>query len=236
VKTTFPLLLFFLSGCLLEPSDCGPSFQAQSGRCEPATAPPQYTPLTADKGPTQTERPGLDAGGQLDQGIEPDASYSVDGTIVPDMATPWAAYENLLVVDRTTDGDARQTPALPGADIDGVLIKDERGEFIGTAQEVIDARINDPYQANIQLEPSAALRMPDGRAVSLGTQGGFVRLRLELSRSLLSGDLVEVVELRERSGDADKFEVFLCRSDADGLRGCIILGIGGSGSTRFLVP
>jgi hypothetical protein len=165
-----------------------------------------------------------------------DAGISVDASSVPDMAAAWVNYRNLLLVDRTSDTDVRRTPALPGADIDGVLIHDERGNFVGTGQSVVDARINDPFDANIQLDPRAALLRPDSRAVSLGTQGGFVRLGLELSRPLQSGDLIEVSEIRERMDDTDRFEAFLCRTDADGLRGCVILGIGLSGTTTFLVP
>ena len=67
-------------------------------------------------------------------------------------------------MDRTGDDGASSTPALPGADIDAVEVIDAEDTVIGVAESVVDARINDPYEANIQTEPRSALGRADGRA------------------------------------------------------------------------
>ena len=78
--------------------------------------------------------------------------------------------------------------------------------------------------------------MPDDRAVSLGTQGGFVRIQLTLARPLIPDDFIEVYEVAERDEDPDQYQVYLCREGSEGLNGCRILGIGRTGRTAFLVP
>ena len=50
-----------------------------------------------------------------------------------------------------------EVPLPTGADIDAVEVLDSEDRVIGVADSVIDSRINDPYEANIQAEPSPHL-------------------------------------------------------------------------------
>ena len=87
--------------------------------------------------------------------------------------------------------------------------------------------------ASIQMDSRASLGTPDGRAVSLGTQGGFVKVSLGLSRPLRPGDTITIVEIDEAMGDEDRYEAFICRADAEFLTGCRVLGMAASGATQF---
>jgi len=235
VKILAAIFCLLQVGCLLQPEDCGEGFKPVEDRCVPLKEAP---PLNPDAQAFEFDAATLtDVGKEgLIDGDLADGSPFQDAETIPDMASPWAEYTVILIVDRTEDGDARETPAVPGADIDGLLLKGGVGEIIGFAGQVIDSRINDPFRANIQREPRAALLTPDDRAVSLGSQGGYVRLGLELQRSLRAGDSVEVYELIERPGDPDRYETFLCRGNSEGLRGCRILGIGEAGRMVYVIP
>ena len=220
-------------GCLLQPEECGETFVEREGRCVPSQAPPPFVvPFDGDLSASDTLATS-------DAGLERDSTVDMmadDARVVPDMASPWAEYTVVLIVDRTADSDARMNPALPGADIDAVVVEDDTGERLGFAEEVLDSRINDPFQANIQTDPSAALLAPDGQAVSLGSQGGYIRLGLSLRAALRPGSLIVVTEIEEGAEVMDAYEAFLCRKDSEGLRGCRILGLGSAGGTSFLVP
>ena len=198
----------------------------------PRSAPPSFESDVGPASPTPT-----DASQDRDLGLmlQPvfDASppqIMVDTGLVED---EWSAYSVVLVVDRTGDDAARSTPALPGADIDAVEVLDSEDRVIGVADSVIDSRINDPYEANIQAVPRSALGRADVRAVSLGTQGGFVRLSLTTDQPITAQARLRIVEIEEEFVNEDAFEIFLCRADSEGLSGCRSLGTSESGTVLF---
>ncbi|MBV72090.1 MAG: hypothetical protein CMH52_12250 [Myxococcales bacterium] len=226
VRCLYAMAALILWGCILESEECGKQFVPREKRCVPAQP--------ADDFGAGAAAESLDAaakdGGGLD--VVMDAT-TTQATLDAETVNPWDEFVQILIVDRTEDAAARQTPALPGADIDGLSIADETGVLIGTGDVIIDDRVNDPFMANIQLNSGAGLGPPDGRAVSLGTQGGFIRVGLGLDRPLRDGDIISIFEIAEAMGDQDRYEAFICRNDAEALRGCRVLGLAASGSTDF---
>ena len=232
MRSIMTILTCLLTGCLLQSEPCGLDFKAVDGQCVPLQAPP---PFTSD--PDTPPDASTDAADARDLGLrlEPVFDASIvdvesDSTVEED---EWSAYSVVLLVDRSPDDSANGTPAIPGADIDAVEILAMDDRSFGSANDVIDARINDPYEANIQMEPRSALGLPDGRAVSLGTQGGFLRLALTTQGPITATARLRVVELEEDAPNEDAFEVFLCRSDSEGLSGCRSLGTVDGGTQIF---
>ena len=234
MRVLLTIFACLLTGCLLSEEPCGLDFKVVEGRCVPLQAPP---PFRASSDPSEDATPRDGAVRDLGLRLEPvfDASPV---ELLPDagpepVEDEWSAYSVILVVDRTPDGSANRTPALPGADIDAVEVLGPDDGIIGVADAVIDARINDPYEASIQTEPRSALGRADDRSVSLGTQGGFVRLSLSTERPITRAARVRVVEVEEAFENEDTFEVFLCRADSEGLSGCRPLGTSADGTTIF---
>ncbi|MEE2756260.1 MAG: hypothetical protein VYA30_06350 [Myxococcota bacterium] len=226
MKYLTAIIIMFSCGCILESEECGKTFVLRDQRCVPAENPGEFG-LGAGSAPSDA---GINDSTRFDDVID----LSVDlGGIDAQVDNPWADFVHILIVDRTADGDAQQTPAVPGADIDGVTVADPLGMRVGTGEVIINERINDPYMASIQRSSRAGLGLPDGRAVSLGTQGGFIRVGLGLERPLRGGDIISIVEIDEVMGNQDRYEAFICRTDAEALRGCRVLGVASSGATEF---
>ncbi|MGC6415622.1 MAG: hypothetical protein ACON3Z_00750 [Bradymonadia bacterium] len=213
-----PLLM---QACVLESETCGEPFTAAEGRCVVI----QSQPNAQDGGMSDGLVFAMDAERQvpIDDGVR-----MVER---PDAGGELADFVQLLLVDSTPLSVARRTPPLPGADIDGVQIVDDSGAVIGTAVEVLDEQLNDPFQASIQTDSRATLFAPDGRAASLGTEGGFVRLRLEIERPVSALDGVEITEIGESEFDEDQYDAYLCREDSVRLDNCVFLGTGQTGPT-----
>jgi len=177
-------------------------------------------------------------GSELSEDAQTETSVN-DATAPADAMglSPFTAFSDVLVVDRTEVSDSRPTPALPGTDIDAIIVVDDIDAVIGRSARIIDAQVNDPFEANVQTNTRAALDEPDGRAVSIGPQG-FIRVALELDRPLRTTDVLTIFELEERPEDADRYEVFMCIDGSAGLEGCRSLGEGTSGPQIFplIVP
>lgn len=206
------------TGCILETEDCGPDLRLEDDRCVPTQAPPPYYP------PGSRPSPGPQP---PDAGAGPDAAPS-----------PWARFDTALVVDRGGPDEAAFSPYYPGADIDGVLV--EGPGLYGFGVSVVESRVHDPYGVSFATDPNAALGEPESAGlepsllVSLGTEGGFVGLSLDLERALRSGDVLTVYEVEEDPAD-DRYELYLCRDGGITNDACVSLGQG-SGVTRFTVP
>ena len=226
VKLTFmhrPLFMIplILQACVLESETCGDPFVLVDGRC--VVSQPQ--PNAQDNGVNDASNFANDD----DRSIPTDGGVRMTeqrdtGPVVPD-------FIQILLIDSTPLSVARRTPPLPGADIDGLQVFDDTGVVFGTAVEVLQAQLNDPFQASIQTESRAALFAPDGRAASLGTEGGFIRLRLEVERPVTALDGVEIVEIGESDDDEDQYDAYLCRANSIRLDNCVFLGAGQTGRT-----
>lgn len=208
-----------LAGCLLAEEDCGDGFAFDGLRCVPLAEPPPY------------RAPGA---GEPPPGVAPDLG------LPPDMAPPgiWAEFDVVLLIDRTDPKDASRTPASPGADIDAVQIAEVTpvGERrVGVGAEAAGFLL-DPFNGNLNTDLDAALGVPDGAAVSLGSDGGYLYLSLALDRPLRSGDLVVIAEVSDTGADADRYELYLCREPDDSLQACRLLDSGGGGISRFELP
>ena len=215
-----------LSGCILVSEECGNGFSLSDGRCVPVEGSDSIVDSDSRVGAIESVSDAAV--------VTPDEdSTGVDQDMAAEVPTIWQDFEHILIVDRTEDGGARRTPALPGSDIDGITVSDGAGMSVGTGDAVVDERINDPFMASIQMDSRASLGTPDGRAVSLGTQGGFVKVSLGLSRPLRPGDTITIVEIDEVMGDGDRYEAFICRADAEFLTGCRVLGVAARGGTQF---
>ncbi len=172
MRVLIPLLLA-LQGCILATEDCGFGFEEIDGRCVPVDTPEPFR----DEREPRAVRPDDDGGvGVVDAGeARPD---------------PWSVFKVVLIVDRS---EAVSLPPVPGADIDAVTVE---GSQFGFGVGVLDAQINDPFGASLAKDPRSAIGTPDAFAlfedfdffVSLGTEGGFVKLGLELERPLEEGD------------------------------------------------
>lgn len=224
-------LAVLLPGCILSTQQCGPDFVEEAdGRCVLAEpAPPYYSDATPD-------RAAVDAG-PVDAWIQ-DARFAPDFEPEPapdpepdPSMDPWAGRTHALIVDRTSRDEARSTPTSPGYDLDAILLFEEDGELAGFGGPWESAQINDPFGRNLSRDPGAALGEPDSRGfdeprayVSLGADGGYVHLRLELFTPLRSGMTVRLFDM-----DADRAneraEVFLCFDGGLDLNQCRTAGI-----------
>lgn len=208
-----------LSGCLLAEEDCGVGFTFDGQRCVPRLPAPPFAPAEGDGAPIAPS----------DAGFEPFAD------LAPPPPDIWSEHRIALIVDLTPLDRLVTTPATPGADIDAVqaIVSGPRGdERIGLGGEVLGEQLNDPFRGNLNLDPSAALDLPDRRAASLGGTGGFLYIGLDLDRPLRSGDALVLVEQAENGGESDLYELFLCRTP-DSIDDCRSAGRGGPGITRF---
>lgn len=208
-----------LAGCLLAEEDCGDGFGFDGVRCVPLGD------------PSPPRDPG--AGGQ-DPGASADAGPTVD------MEPPsiWAEYRVVLLIDRTRPADASRTPASPGADIDAVQIVEATpiGERpVGVAIQAAGF-VLDPFDGNLNTDLERVLGPPDGRAVSMGTDGGYMYVSLDLERPLRSADLIVITEVTEVGADADRYQVYLCREPDDSLQDCRLLDVAGGGLARIPLP
>lgn len=224
-----------LSGCILDTEQCGPDFVLRDNRCVPQIEPLPFRP-EADAFPVPEVGPQFDATLRTDSGAKPgiDAGGPLDARFRPDAAAPpnpWAPFVNILLVDLTAVRDARATPQTPGADLDAVRVvgPDQRG-FGG---ELIEFIINDPFDQNRATDPSQALGPPDWRdgrvdgIVSLGTDGGFIYMSLEMSRPLARGDVIEISEAESSGGrTADRLQAWLCLDGHPDPDNCRELGEG----------
>lgn len=219
-----PLPLFalpiaaLLTGCLLAEEDCGIGFVFDGDRCVPTDPPP---PFRAGDAGTRTDR-GADADPPPEPEPEP-----------PD--AEWAGFGIVLLVDRTPRDAAGQTPSTPGADIDAIQAVEPspRGDSrIGVGGRVLGAALEDPFDGSLNSDPDALLGVPDGQVASLGAEGGFAYVALDLDRPLRRGDLLVVVERSENSGGQDAYAAFLCQTQ-ESVQDCRELGRGGSGTARF---
>ena len=123
MRVLLTIFACLLTGCLLSEEPCGLDFKVVEGRCVPLQAPP---PFRASSDPSEDATPRDGAVRDLGLRLEPvfDASPV---ELLPDagpepVEDEWSAYSVILVVDRTPDGSANRTPALPGADIDAVEV------------------------------------------------------------------------------------------------------------------
>ncbi len=216
VRSAVALLACALSGCLLAEEDCGAGFAFEDGRCVPLRAPPPFYP---DGEPAP----------------DPDDGLPTADATPPPPPDRWADHRIALIVDLTVSGAARQTPATPGADIDAVQAIEVTpgGDVrIGRGAEVLGALFDDPFEGNLNLDATAVLGLPDGRVASLGAEGGFVYVGLDLTRPLRAGDVIVVAELTDPRGEADLYALFMCRTP-DSIENCESMGEGGPGITRF---
>ncbi len=225
-----------LGGCILTDSPCGQGFEQSGDTCVPVSMPEPFrnpdmsASNSQEQDSSDADLPQSDSESPSPAPIEPgDADVAVD---------EWSEFSEVLLVDRTEDDSAAQTPAQPGADVDALVIvsRDDDDERIGWAAAIVDSRINDPYEANVQSDPTAMLLPPDGQAVSFGTQGAFVRTTLELQRPLRAGDRIALYEVEEERPQEDRLEIFICRADRPGLAGCRSLGIAEGGLQYFGLP
>lgn len=224
---SFPLLL---GGCIMETEACGTGFVERNGRC---VAPPD---------PPVRRR---EESGDFDYGtFAYDGSYWADAKEPPDrrspdaavpdifIANPWSEFPYVRLVDLTSRAGARLTTDTPGADIDAVMVQGPDGRLFG--QRVVSAVINDPFGRSVAQDPDSALGPPDWTEghwsgfVSLGTEGAYLVIELELNRSLRSGDHLTVFEVENRSSSDDRVEVALCREDWSAPDACVYLGEGQS--------
>lgn len=214
-------LLASMAGCLLVEEDCGFGFELDGDRCVPVRTPPPFGSAPGDGGVEP------DGGVQLvDLGPPVDAAVDED----------WLGFEVVLIVDRTARSDITDTPDTPGADIDAVQAIEQgvRGDQrIGQGAVVEGDFLLDPFEDNAHLEPEAVVGLPDGEAASLGGDGGYLYVRLELMRSLRGGDVIVVVERNEQRAPSDVYELYLCREPDDTLQACRALGRSGTGVGRF---
>lgn len=214
------------AGCLLAEEDCGVGFAFDGERCVPRLPAPPFAP---GEGADGAGRGSSDAVAPLTPDAEPPPPPP------PPPPDVWSEHRIALIVDRTPLALVARTPATPGADIDAVqaIVDGPRGdERIGLGGEVLGALFNDPFRGNLNLDASAVLDLPDRRVASLGAEGGFVYVGLDLDRPLRVGDAIVVVEQAENGGEGDAYELYLCRSP-DSIDDCRPAGLGGPGITRF---
>ncbi len=211
------LLAGALPGCLLSEEDCGAGFVFDGERCLPAEPAPPFRAGDA----------GLrNDGAAADLEPKPAPEPTLDD---------WAEFRIALIIDSTPRAATGQTPASPGADIDAIQAVEPtpRGDVrIGVGGVVLGALFNDPFDGSLNLDPAAVLGEPDGRVASLGPDGGFVYVELDLDRPLRTGDLLVVVERLEPDGQQDGYTLYLCRSP-DSIDDCRQMGDGQPGTTRF---
>lgn len=196
------------SGCILSTEQCGLGFIEEDGRCVLEESPPPYY---SDAVPEFELR---DAGlFDVPRILEPEPSPPPEPEPGFD---PWADRPLILVVDRSDQADARNSPTSPGFDLDAVLVIDEQSELVGLAVAWESAQINDPFGRNLSRDPEAAIGEPDasgpdepGRYVSLGADGGYVFMRLDLFEPIRTGHQLLVFEMDRDRGD-ESAELYLC--------------------------
>ena len=97
----------------------------------------------------------------------------------------------------------------------------------------------DPSRSNSQppRELTVTLGEPDGRAVSLGGNGAYVRHEMALNRTIRSGDMVKIVDIDSGPVREEIAEIYLCKRGSRGLSTCENLGINPlSLQSTFLIP
>jgi len=206
-KIAFMIVLAqMLSGCLLETETCGFDFIERGEQCVPrAPAPPYRSEETENE---QWAPPdGLE---EPDQGIG-------------SMDSPYAEYRYLRLVDRTPLEQAMLSDDAPGVDIDAVMVLPPDSEVpIAVIGAIVEVVLPASERMIGEDAPIAMQAGPDGLFFSLGGEGGAVLAELNLSRSLLVGDLIRVIEIPDARGFADTVEVALC-SDPAG-QDCLVVG------------
>lgn len=204
---------FTLSGCILATELCGPGFVEEDGRCLIAEAPPPYYgDLGPDRGLVEVDAAPVDALVIID----PDPDPAPPEPEPEPAFDPWRDRPLVLIVDRTSRGDARNSPTSPGFDLDAILVIDENSELVGLGGPWESAQINDPFGRNLSRDPDAVIGEPDANGlddpnayVSLGGDGGYVYLRLELFEPIRTGLQLLIFEMDRDRAD-ERAEVFLC--------------------------
>ena len=123
------------------------------------------------------------------------------------------------------DRDPRAEPDAPGVDLDAVEIIGD--DLFGFAVSVESADVQDPFGRSRFLDPGAAIGEEDSNWVSLG--GGQIDVRLGLSRSLKSGDIVRIAA--PPIGNFEVYDVYICTAR----NVCDLLG-GGENWWEFELP
>ncbi len=200
------VLLYALSGCLLETETCGFDFIEQGDRCVPrAPAPPYRGAGDAPGDPSAPSSPD-----------RPDEGMTQVGT-------PYAGYMFLRLVDRTPLEQALLSDDAPGADIDAVVIFPADGQVpVAVIGEIVEIVVPESDRVFGEDAPIAMLAGPDGLYFSLGGEGAYVMAELNLARDLEVGDVLRVVEIPDVRGFADSVEVSLCRDPVGD--DCVLLG------------
>lgn len=201
-----------ISGCVLSGEVCGLGFELVADRCVPQAAPP---PFHGD-GRRDAGFPERDAG---------DTPQARDSGVTRPSEGPWAAYEVIRVIDLTEPADLRAEPDAPGVDLDAVEVIGE--DLFAFGVSIDRAEVQDPFGRNRFLDVSAAIGEEDGAWVSLG--GGQIDVRLGLSRTLRSGDIVRIAA--PPIGNFEVYDVYICTVNEV----CDLLG-GGESWWEFELP
>lgn len=225
------------TGCILSTEQCGEGFIEEDGRCVlEESAPPYYSDARPDfelRDASLADTPLII--------VEPEPAPPEPQPPEPEpVFDPWTDRPLALIVDRGDRGDARNSPTSPGFDLDALLVIDENSELIGLVAAWESAQINDPFGRNLSRDPDAAIGEPDanglddpGAYVSLGADGGYVFLRLELFEPVRTGHQLLIFEMDRDRAD-ERAEVYLCFEGALDLSRCRSAGQVRGNSTLVL--
>ena len=231
------------AGCLLDETQCGSGWVSKNGVCIPER------PAGAYYGGSPNANVVFETETTVDMAIAPsETSLLPDDMVPPDKESEgvrreaqderWAEYSVILCVDQSAPSPTAQMGSTAGIDLDAVLIIGADGQTIGFAQRVVEGVLTPPRSnSEPPRELTVTLGEPDGRAVSLGGNGAYVRHDMALQRGIRSGDVVQVVDVESGSTLEEIAEVYLCKRGSRGLSTCEILGRNDLDlESTFLIP